>query len=680
MLKDRINLGAGRGVSLWPVLAVLVVGVLVPAGCILWFMNAAMTSERLAVRQRLLDVYQGFLGEAQGRVDDYWARRLRELDAAAVLPPAEAFSRIALSGGAEAAIVFDASGRPAYPQPETSPAAPSIPTTPWADAQQLEQQGDKFREAAAAYGAIAQDGKDANLRAQALQAQARCLLRAGLRGEAAEVLLRLVAAPDLHLATDDEGRLIVPAARLLLLQMSGDSKVDESSYIARPSTVTVRTNLSPDVKVEVAAALAADLAKQVNDYTLPFPSGQRLFLMEQLLPYSMPEAFPTLAAERLAGQCVESATAWPAQPGKVVPLPDGRLWLLASTSGRAAALWRGEALLGTLTSLVGMPPHGATVAVEMQGPNSTPAELEKSSEPFLRTAGDKFMPALHLALRLEGSDPFTAAAARQNAMYLWTAGAGILVVTLLALVVAGYLRRQVRLTRLKNDFVATVSHELKTPLASMRLLVDTVLEGRTRDAAQVHDYLRLIARENERLTRLIDNFLTFSRMERNKRSFEFRRVEVADIVEAATSAVADRFNSPDRRIERDIPGGLPAIYGDRDALITVLVNLLDNAWKYSGDKKVVRLRAWPEDGAVWLEVADNGIGMTCRAQKRIFDRFYQVDSSLSRQAGGCGLGLAIVKFILDAHGAAVRVASQPGQGSTFTLRLPLDRPEGVTLP
>jgi signal transduction histidine kinase len=278
---------------------------------------------------------------------------------------------------------------------------------------------------------------------------------------------------------------------------------------------------------------------------------------------------------------------------------------------------------------------------------------------------------------LEGPDPFAAAAAQRNAIYLWTAGAGILMVTLLAMVVAGYLRRQVRLTRLKNDFVATVSHELKTPLASMRLLVDTVLEGRTRDAAQVREYLQLIARENERLTRLIDNFLTFSRMERNKRAFEFRRVEVADIIEVACAAVADRFNSPHRRIERAVPSDLPAVYGDRDALITVLVNLLDNAWKYSGDEKLVRLSARADGDAVQLEVADNGIGMTRRTQRRIFDRFYQADASLSRQAGGCGLGLAIVKFILDAHGAAIDVTSQPGQGSTFTLRLPLDRPDAA---
>jgi signal transduction histidine kinase len=226
-----------------------------------------------------------------------------------------------------------------------------------------------------------------------------------------------------------------------------------------------------------------------------------------------------------------------------------------------------------------------------------------------------------------------------------------------------------RLTRLKNDLIATVSHELKTPLASMRMLVDTLLEGRYRDQGQVTEYLQLIGRENQRLSRLIDNFLAFSRMERNKHAFQLAKVPVAEIVAAAVEAVQERFAGPGCQLEVEVAPDVPAVVGDRDALVTVLLNLLDNAYKYTREQKHVCVRAYSANGQVVLEVRDNGIGIPRRAQRRIFERFYQVDQSLTRKAGGCGLGLSIVQFIVTAHGGSIGVASDMASGTTFTVRL-----------
>jgi signal transduction histidine kinase len=279
------------------------------------------------------------------------------------------------------------------------------------------------------------------------------------------------------------------------------------------------------------------------------------------------------------------------------------------------------------------------------------------------------LPGWSLQVQLTGADPLSAAESRKAA-YLWTGGAGIVLIAVLAAAVAGLLGRQMRLTRLKNDLIATVSHELKTPLASMRMLVDTLLEGRYRDAGQVREYLQLIAGQNVRLSRLIDNFLTFSRMERNKRAFEFAPLRVEDIVAAAVEAAQERFSGPGCTLQVQIQSDLPSITGDRDALTTVLLNLLDNAHKYTGDTKCVTVRGSLQDGQIVLSVADNGIGIPRRALRRIFDRFYQVDQSLSRRAGGCGLGLSIVQFIVAAHGGTVTVTSEPGKGSCFSVRLP----------
>jgi signal transduction histidine kinase len=286
------------------------------------------------------------------------------------------------------------------------------------------------------------------------------------------------------------------------------------------------------------------------------------------------------------------------------------------------------------------------------------------------------MPRWFMTLRLTGDDPFAAAAKRQEAAYLWIGSVGIAAIMILGLAMALYLRRQMQLTRLKNDLIATVSHELKTPLSSMRVLVDTLVEGRCHTGEQEKEYLGLIARENARLSRLIDNFLTFSRMERNKHAFTFGRVEVADVARSAIEAMGERACAAAIRVE--IAPGLPPVHADHDALVTVIVNLLDNAWKYSGENKNIELAAFAEAQEVCLAVKDHGIGIARRHQRRIFQRFYQVDQTLSRKTGGCGLGLSIVRFIVEAHGGRIDLESQLGQGSTFTVRLPAAAPARAT--
>ena len=230
--------------------------------------------------------------------------------------------------------------------------------------------------------------------------------------------------------------------------------------------------------------------------------------------------------------------------------------------------------------------------------------------------------------------------------------------------------RQIRVNRLKNDFIATVSHELKTPLSSMRVLADTLLEGNYEDEEQATEYLQLICKENKRLSGLIDNFLTFSRMERSKQAFEMVRTSPVEIAQAAAEAVKTKFNGGQCEFQVQITENLPDVLADQNAMVTVLVNLLDNAYKYSYDDKQIELRVSSEDGSVCFCVSDNGAGMPRRSVKKIFKRFYQVDRSLARSTEGCGLGLSIAKFIVDAHKGSIAVSSKPDEGSIFTVKLP----------
>src|SRR5262249_55288695 len=158
------------------------------------------------------------------------------------------------------------------------------------------------------------------------------------------------------------------------------------------------------------------------------------------------------------------------------------------------------------------------------------------------------------------------------------------------------------------------------------------------DPRKTRDYLELIARENHRLSRLIENFLTFSRIERHRQRLTLAYVAPSDVVQAAADVVRDRFDALDCRLQVEAASGLPTITADFDALVTVLVNLLDNALKYTRAEKRIRMSARKEAGQIRFEVEDNGIGIAPRDQRRIFRRFYQVDRSLARETGGVGLG------------------------------------------
>jgi signal transduction histidine kinase len=407
------------------------------------------------------------------------------------------------------------------------------------------------------------------------------------------------------------------------------------------------------------------LFERLNDYrNSSISSSQRRFLIEQLQSVwpDCPES-PTFLAEELATQ-FKSIPYDQIKSGRIQSTGLKNIWAYQTTDKSLIALFRQVRLMAFInSSLAAQKTMGG---VRLSAIPTGAADSAYLSE----NIGDEF-PAWKLALDLKGENPFLSATKQKIASYVWI---GILMtagIIMLSLLLATYLQRQARLTRLKNDLIATVSHELKTPLASMRLLVDTLRDGHYQDHQLVQEYLQMIAKENARLSSLIEGFLTFSRMERNKAKFEQEIVQTGDILHAALESVVNRLQTPGCRVELDLAPQMPPVIGDRDALITVFVNLLDNALKYTGETKEIRIRSFSSDGNVRIEVQDNGIGFPRNVAKKIFERFYQVDQTLSRQAGGCGLGLSIVQFIIAAHNGSVTANSQVGKGSTFTVQLPV---------
>ncbi|HSS37715.1 MAG TPA: ATP-binding protein, partial [Polyangia bacterium] len=231
-------------------------------------------------------------------------------------------------------------------------------------------------------------------------------------------------------------------------------------------------------------------------------------------------------------------------------------------------------------------------------------------------------------------------------------------------------RAERRASQMKSDFIANVSHELKTPLSLIRMFGELLMTGKHKGEAMTREYGAIITRESERLAHLIDNVLDFARLERGKASYSFAEGRLEDVVERALDVFRHRIEKEKLRLTTEIEPNLPPVRMDENAMTLVLLNLVDNAVKYAGDggEVVVRLRRMP--GAVALSVVDHGSGIAPDEQGRIFDRFYRATSARARNVRGSGIGLALVKHIAEAHGGRVEVESAVGRGSTFTVTLP----------
>jgi len=231
--------------------------------------------------------------------------------------------------------------------------------------------------------------------------------------------------------------------------------------------------------------------------------------------------------------------------------------------------------------------------------------------------------------------------------------------------------KEMAVARLKSDFVSNVSHELRTPLALIRLYAETLELGRITTKEKKHQYYRIIRKESERLTALINNILDFSRIEAGRKEYEFRETDIADLVRNTLDSYRYQIEQQGFALEESIDEDLPAVRIDREAIARALVNLVNNALKYSKDDKYLGVKLYRDNGSVKLEVADHGIGIARRDQAKIFEKFYRAGDPLVHNTKGSGLGLSLVRHITEAHGGAIEVESSPGAGSKFIVSLPL---------
>jgi signal transduction histidine kinase len=315
---------------------------------------------------------------------------------------------------------------------------------------------------------------------------------------------------------------------------------------------------------------------------------------------------------------------------------------------------------------------GGRLRIEVvNGPDVSRGRSEEERGPALALADlGTVLPGWSVGLFDQGGRSIDQIASRDR----WIYGAPIVaMVVMLILGVAMTLRasaREAELSRLKTEFVANVSHELKTPLALIRMFGETLESGIVTDDAKRQEFYTIIRRESDRLTHLINNVLDIARIDAGTKQYAIAEADAVALVREAIDAYQPLLDRLGFTVDTELPDSPALVSMDRDAIAQALVNLLQNAIKYSGNVKALRVSVIAADGAVRLSVADRGVGIAPAEIPHIFERHYRIRSEGPNAPAGSGLGLSIVKHAMEAHGGRVEVVSAPDQGSTFTLVLP----------
>ena len=649
----------GFGQFRWVVLS-LIVAIVLPTICLLWFMGQAVKNERLVIRQKMLEFYTN-------DVKDYAKEELSN----------DWVSLNFISASAAGAVVYGPDGEITFPVSHVAENYSSKEI--FNNASLAEHIENDLEGAIEEYKTISKNSYDKAIRITADMANPRCQQKIGQKTDAIETLKNIIS-------TNSDNDLYVRVQKcrvnlMLLGMLRGSDSFDEQLY----KTIDYATLGLHDDNGDFA------WLGRPQRSNLYIPSGLQIFTLNKCIEYAdglyaggEPERVIRNTKKLISyvEKSMELAEQFPKPTFRKNPgIVNSAVFTLDSSRK-----WYGQYKVfskHTILQVCGLEEMQNIFAIYFAKIHQLPAECEvfdengepvwqikseNHSEQFHQALGADYFPGWSVDVYLK-DDSFQLAADKQIAIYTWT---GILVAALIfmfGVIAVGSVRKQIKINRLKNDFIATVTHELKTPLASMRALTETLVEKTYADQQTHDEYLALITKENERLSRLIDNFLSFSRLERNKNAFDMTIVAPEIIAYESAEAVRAKFSNGDVKFTLDIAEHLPKVQADKDAMVTVLVNLIDNAYKYTEEDKQIGLQVFQKDNQVCFSVSDNGPGIPNRYHKKIFSRFYQIDSSLSRKVDGCGLGLSIVKFIVDSHGGSIELNCKAGKGCEFVVRL-----------
>jgi signal transduction histidine kinase len=483
-----------------------------------------------------------------------------------------------------------------------------------------EFQSKSFSKAAAAYRSMLADSQQPGERCESELSLARVLAKQEASREAGESYGRILQK--CSSIEDDQGIpfAFYAAERLLALKLDTPGAMDYlfgqvNTSRLRPLRQTyMLQTLLQDIDSDAAGPARAELDRQIQDF--------------------------------------QKVTSLSKELSRVLPLAR-KGWIIYGE----------EPWLLTVTDATPQPPLLLAVASRKAAPSGTTLGLTP-------TAGSSVLaqfPGLHMTL--DASRSFTIARAPA---FLIATGIGFIV---LLTVLSGYLllravNRDLQMAETRSHFVASVSHELKTPLTAIRMFAETLVLGRTANEAARTEYLETIVNESERLARLVDNVLDFSKIEQGKKIYRMKPTHLPDVIRSAARAIQYPLTQQGFALNVSIDEALPSTPADADALEQAVLNLLSNAMKYSKHARQIDLTCSRDNGNALIAVTDHGIGIGPQDQQQIFEKFYRVRSTDTEWVAGTGLGLTLVKHIVQAHGGSVDVRSEVGHGSTFTIRIP----------
>ncbi len=263
----------------------------------------------------------------------------------------------------------------------------------------------------------------------------------------------------------------------------------------------------------------------------------------------------------------------------------------------------------------------------------------------------------------------------KKSFYFWTIITLVLILTFGAALIIRTIANEMEILKIKSDFVSSVSHELKTPLTSIKTLVERLQEGKVKEKSKMQQYFSVISQDADKLSNLVTNILDFSKIEEGKKEYNFVETDVSQWMAQFLESLKKSEIQRGLIFHAEIAAGLPSVFLDRDAIAQALNNLIDNAEKFSQDKREIDINVRKDDENIIISVTDYGIGIPQAEIDKIFDKFYQGKNALSQSVRGTGLGLTLVKHIVEAHGGRISVKSEIDQGSTFSLIFPLGKKE-----
>ena len=658
-----IRLRLGIGVYPWSVLITLVLGVTIPTLCILWFMTETIENTEFASQKKVETLIKANLEGVKASLTATYEQKQQQLNLIEreylaqdqSKPIGILFSNAVEQVGLDGLYILE-DDRVHFPKLTRLNVVFELPGM-WRQAESAEFLKKDLLLAKNSYLAIHQQSTQIDEQALALLAAARVHLKEQKDQQSLAILLDTLQQEQYRSAKDRNGGLVHIGALFLALDVLG------------------KTNPKTEAQQLKYDQIRNDLFTVLLDYSSNnISSSQRLNGIKKILKPGEESLIVKAEAQSLKYlYFVENQARGNAfsEGGRSLPVKSESqqtVAFLRITEKRhlisLIVLTSIEKELSRITKNVYFP-EGVSLLLKHES-NITDFDDQVSI-----ALGDIF-PGYHLVLNRNLDALLQAEELDQTASYVWIGMLIVFLLCVLAAITAYVIGAKLKNSQLKNDFLATVTHELKTPLASIRLLVETLTDTDQLDEVKTREYLGLIANENERLSRLIEGFLTFSRLERGMESLFLEPLPLMTVVEDSLKAVEGKRAMLGFTIKLGDKALLSqsVVNVDRNLIVTAILNVIDNAIKYSGESTVVEIHAKREADGVTLCVEDFGIGLSERDCIRAFEKFYRVDQRLARSQEGSGLGLNMVKTIVDKHEGKVWIDSELSVGTRFYLYLP----------